>query len=68
MVDALFILLVTVYGLVAVKVDQWYTISRLGFKMETPQLFLTNSQGYHNIRIMLFTLAGISLVFSSSIP
>ena len=66
--DALSILLITVYGLVAVKVHQWFTISKLGFKMETPQPFLTHSHVYHMVEMILFVFAGISLALSPSIP
>lgn len=68
MAEAIFVALVAVYAVVAIKVDEWFTISRLGFKTETPQLFLTNSQLYHRARILLFAGAVISLFFALAIP
>lgn len=68
MSEALFVALAAVYAVVAIKVDQWFTISRLGFKTETPQLFLTNSRLYHRTRILLFAGAVITLFFAPAIP
>ena len=63
----LFLILTIVYALVAVKVDQWFTISRLGFKSETPYFFLTKPQAYHWVRIALFAAAVAALLFASAV-
>ena len=68
MAEPLFVTLVVMYAVVAIKVDEWFTISRLGFKTETPQLFLTNSRLYHRTRILLFAGAVIALFFAPAIP
>ncbi|MEX2327626.1 MAG: hypothetical protein WD558_07830 [Pseudomonadales bacterium] len=67
MADYLFWFLIALYALVAVKVDQWFTISRLGFKTETPILFLTNPKAYHWTRMLLFGAAIAALLFASNL-
>ena len=64
----LFFILTGVYCLVAVKVDQWFTISRLGFKSETPEFFLTRPQAYHWVRIALFVGSVAALLLESAVP
>jgi hypothetical protein len=54
MAETLLFTLAALYAVVAVKVDQWYTISSLGFKSETPELFLSHPKFYHWTRIFLF--------------
>lgn len=56
------------YAGVAIKVDQWFIISTLGFKTETPQLFFENPGLYHRVRIVLFAGTVIALLFSNYIP
>ena len=68
MAEALFVTLVALYAIVAVKVDQWFTISRLGFKSYTPQLFLNNPRIYQVTRMVLFGAAGIALFVTTAIP
>lgn len=68
MAEVLFIIIALVYAVVAIKVDQWFTISRLGFKLETPPAFLRDSTIYHNARMVLFGGAVIALFFTSAIP
>jgi len=60
MTEFLFVILTVVYAVVAIKVDQWSTISYLGFKTETPQLFLSNPSLYHRTRILLFSATVVS--------
>lgn len=64
----LFVALVLAYAIVAIKVDQWFTISCLGFKSETPQLFLTNPKLYQGVRILLFAAAVVTLFYARNIP
>ena len=54
MLLSIFIVLIILYSLVAIKVDEWISISALGFKTETPQLFLINPGRYSFIRSILF--------------
>jgi hypothetical protein len=68
MAEAIFVVLAAVHAVVAIKVDQWSTISRLGFKMETPVLFMSNPRLYHRIRIFLFVAAVAALFFARTIP
>lgn len=65
--DELFWILTAAYAVVAIKVDQWFTISRLGFKTETPQLFLTNPKAYHWVRMLLLAASVAALFFSSTV-
>lgn len=67
MADASFLVLVAIYALVAIKVDQWSTISRLGFKSYTPFFFLRNPRAYHVTRIVLFVAAVMTLLFTTAI-
>jgi hypothetical protein len=40
--------------LVSVKIDGWITISALGFKSETPMMFIQNPKIYDFVRSILF--------------
>ncbi|MEI7678346.1 MAG: hypothetical protein WCK07_03025 [Betaproteobacteria bacterium] len=68
MTEFLFVILTVVYAVVAIKVDQWSTISYLGFKTETPQLFLSNPSLYHRTRILLFSATVAALFLAHAIP
>ena len=57
MFDLLFVALLVLYLWFGAKVDEWTTISILGFKLETPQGFLEHSRAYSRIRSALFLLA-----------
>ncbi|MDO8263199.1 MAG: hypothetical protein Q7T21_08225 [Gallionella sp.] len=67
MADTVLAALVVMYAVVAIKVDQWYTISRLGFKSETPQLFLQSPRLYHMMRMALFACAIAASFFATII-
>lgn len=67
MSDALLVPLIAIYSFVAIKVDQWQTISMLGFKTETPQLFLQSPRLYHMVRIALFACAAVAAFFATGI-
>ena len=67
-IDALFVGLTLVYLLFGAKVDEWITISGLGFKMETSQGFLDHPKIYDLIRTMLFIAACACLLDTKWIP
>lgn len=67
MSETLFFTLAALYAVVAIKVDQWYTISSLGFKLETPELFLSHPKFYHRTRMLLFAAAVAVLFFTHTI-
>jgi hypothetical protein len=60
--DGFFIGITLVYFWFGSKVDQWVTISTLGFKLETPQRFLENPRIYDVIRSVLFLTACVCLL------
>jgi len=62
MAEIVFIVFVVLYALLAVKVDEWYTISALGFKIATPMMFLKKPWMYSVIRSALF-LATVGITF-----
>ena len=65
--DVLFVGLTLTYFWFGAKVDEWITIAALGFKMETPQLFLERPRNYDVIRTALFIAACVSLYWAKSI-
>src|SRR5215467_2534263 len=50
------------------KVDQWVTISMLGFKLEVPQGFLEHPRTYDAIRFVLLAAAAACLFVTSFVP
>lgn len=68
MTDALFLVLIALYAVVATKVDQWFTISRLGFKSYTPQGFIERPGLYHKTRVALFASSAVALIFAIAVP
>ena len=60
MFEALLIILALLYAVVSIKVDEWITISALGFKTETPMMFLQNPKLYEVVRSVLFLGAVVS--------
>ena len=68
MYEIIFIVLLFLYFIVSVKVDYWMTIYALGFKSETPLLFLRNPGVYNLIRTLLFVGTAASTFFFNSIP
>lgn len=62
--EAVFAALAVTYAEVAIKVDEWSTLSILGRKSETPQLFMSNEIRYHRARIFLLIAAVIALFFT----
>lgn len=62
MFEAIFIILTALYALVSVKVDGWITILALGFKSETPMMFIQNRKIYDFVRSILF-LGALAISF-----
>jgi hypothetical protein len=62
MFEGIFIILTALYALVSVKVDGWITISALGFKSETPMMFIQNPKIYDFVRSILF-LGALAISF-----
>jgi hypothetical protein len=65
MFDVIFFLLVLIYIVVSIKADEWITISALGFKIETPEMFLKHPRAYDVLRSALF-LCAIATFFAMS--
>ena len=68
MIDILFIIFVLVYFWFSIKVENWITIYHLGFRTETPQLFLKNQKIYDAIRVILFITCLILAFYAPIIP
>lgn len=64
----LFIGLTLTYFWFGAKVDQWITISALGFKSETSRGFLEQPRTYDMIRAALFFAALVCLFGTKEIP
>ncbi len=65
MYDVIFFVLISLYIVASVKVDEWITISALGFKIETPEMFLKHPRYYDIVRSVLF-LCAIAMFFAMS--
>jgi len=63
-IDALFLIFVTIYLWISIKVENWITLYYLGFKSETPPLFLKNQRIYDVARIILILIC-IALAFNA---
>jgi hypothetical protein len=57
-----FLLLLAIFSLVAIKVEEWATISALGFDLEVPLLYLTHRVLYAIARWVLFVIAALCSV------
>ena len=68
MVEFMLFVLTFLYLVVSAKVDEWITISALGFKSATPLLFLQKPKVYDFVRSVLFLLAVATCFFMTSIP
>ena len=68
MFEGALVVLAVLYGLVSVKVDEWITISALGFKSETPMMFLQKPRFYDVARSALFLCAVASSFGMVAIP
>ena len=65
MYDVIFFVLISLYIVVSIKVDEWITISALGFRMETPEMFLKHPRAYDIVRSALF-LCAVAMFFAMS--
>ncbi|MBL1121392.1 MAG: hypothetical protein D8M26_00715 [Ignavibacteriae bacterium] len=68
MTDLFFLVSILVYLWLSIKVENWITIYHLGFKTETPLLFLKNQRIYDVIRIVLFITSLILTFYTNIIP
>ena len=68
MYEFAFLVITVGYGRISVLVDSWLTISALGFKSETPLMFLQNPRFFGFMRSVLF-VGAIALSFGfTNIP
>jgi hypothetical protein len=67
MAEAAFITLLMLYLVVGAKIDQWITISLLGFTTETPLKFHESPRLYDLVRIIILVAAATTL-FGVSFP
>src|SRR2546428_778590 len=68
MLDLAFLTLATAYVWFGAKVDEWITISTLGFGLEVPQGFLDRPRRYDFIRVVLLALAAACLLGTTRVP
>jgi hypothetical protein len=68
MAESIFAIVGLLYFVVATKVDEWETISRLGFLICTPAHYLRKPQHYHYTSWALFWSAAISCFWFSIVP
>ena len=57
-----------IYILIAIKIDQWITISALCFKSETPVAFLRNPGIYNVVRSVILVAAASSALLLNIFP
>ncbi len=62
MINVFFLIFLSLYLVVGIKIDQWTTISLLGFKFQTPQLFMINPRIYNVVRWLIF-VATVACIF-----
>lgn len=63
-----FLALLALYAFVAMKVEEWTTISLLGFKLKTPLLYLDHPGAYVLTRWTLFTVVAIASFNTQDLP
>lgn len=68
MFEIVFFVLLLLYSVVSAKVDEWITVSALGFKMETPRFFLERPRLYGIVRSILFLGAAATIFAMTIIP
>jgi hypothetical protein len=66
--DIAFVVLVALYVIVAMKIDEWSALVALGFDFETPQGFTDLPWAYALVRSSLFLLAMVLLFVTAWIP
>jgi hypothetical protein len=65
MLTIVFIVVLSLYCIVAIKVDYWITIKLLSFPLACPEAFLRNEGPYHWAVRLLFAASAISGYFSA---
>lgn len=68
MAEFIFLVLTILFSVVSAKVDEWITISALGFKSETPPMFLRWEGVYIVGRLILWLLAAAVSFAMTFIP
>ena len=68
MYDLLFLVLVLIYFLFSLKLEEWLTISRLGFLSETPEGFIKNPRAYFYIAYSILIVAVIVSIRTTVFP
>lgn len=68
MAECMFAVLALLYFTIATKVDEWETITQLGFRTFTPENYLRNPQYYHYTSWAIFWFAAISCFWISIVP
>ena len=68
MSDIVFLALLALYIWYSAKVDEWVTISSLGFSLEAPQGFLENPSRYNHIGLIILAACIASLLAVDRIP
>jgi len=68
MAESIFVVFAVLYFLVATKVEEWYTISLLGFRICTPEYYLLKPHLYHYTSWGLFWFAALSCIWFSIFP
>jgi hypothetical protein len=66
--DALFLVLAILYFAASIQIDNWTTISILGFRSETPLFFIQKPGFYNFIRSAVFLGAAATLFIVSALP
>ena len=59
--NTIFVLLLALYFVVGVKIDQWITCSLIGLRLETPLYFMTRPRIYDVVRMTIFAATTVSL-------
>ncbi|NLT51241.1 MAG: hypothetical protein GXX85_10020 [Ignavibacteria bacterium] len=68
MFESALVILTVLYAIVSVKVEEWITISALGFKGATPMMFLQNPIFYKVVRGVFFLGAVASCFGLVAVP
>ena len=61
MIDLIFLVFLSLYLFVGINIDQWITISLLGFKLQTPEFFMTNPRTYDVVRGLILAATAACL-------
>ena len=61
MIVLIFLVFLSLYLFVGINIDQWITISLLGFKLQTPEFFMTNPRTYDVVRGLILAATAACL-------